>query len=456
MATVRKRGESYLIRCFDVVTGKQKSLTWKPVIGMTQRQIEKALNVATVEFEKHVETGTYIAGSITFSEFMERWFSDYAEIHLQPNTLAGYKVMIPQINAAIGHIKLAKLQPHHIIEFFKNLSESGIRRDGKYAALPEVKSTLKIKHMTQVQLSAVSGLSKALTNRCVIGKNVSYHTAQAICKVLDLKIENAFERHGKEKLSGNTQLHYFHMIQSILSTAVEWQVIPNNPCDRIKPPKKSTQAQAVLSLEDAQRLITCLNSESILHRTAILLLLYSGARRSKIYGLNWKDVNLEKIQISISKAWKRGKDGTFGYFPCKNSSSERVVALPDCCRILLTELRLYQNSLQLKLGDRWKSSSVLMLKEDGTHASPDELTSWFRKFCRKNGFSEDVHIHTLRHTSATLQIESHQSIRAVSARLGHSQTSTTMNIYSHAIQSADAKAAEILGELLPMRNKKIE
>lgn len=123
MATIQKRGGSYLIRCFDVESGKQKSMTWKPDLHMTKRQAKKALNIVSVEFEKRVQTGSYIDGSITFSKFAECWLSDYAEIQLQPNTLAGYKVMLPQINAAIGHIKLAKLQPHHIIEFLKNLSE---------------------------------------------------------------------------------------------------------------------------------------------------------------------------------------------------------------------------------------------------------------------------------------------------------------------------------------------
>lgn len=453
MATISKRGESYLIRCFDNISGKQRSMTWKPEPGMTERQKNKALNFAAVEFEKRVETGAFIDASITFAEFAERWFSDYAEMELQPNTLAGYQVMFPQIKAAIGSIKLAKLQPHHIIGFLKSLSGDGIRRDGKYSARAEVRDKLKEKQMTQVQLSNTSGLSKALTNRCISGKNVTYQTAMAACKVLGLKIEKSFCYHGKEVLSGNTRLHYFHMIQSVLSIAVEWQVLPSNPCARVRPPRSNTPQQAVLTVDEAQRLIGCLDFESIQHRAAVLLLLYSGARRSEIYGLNWEDIDMEKMQVTISKAWKKGKDKKFDYYPCKNKSSERVVALPNCCKIILTELRVHQNSQRLKCGDYWKGSEAVMLNDDGSHASPDELTTWFRKFCRENDFPEGVHIHTLRHTSATLQIESHQSIRAVSARLGHSQTSTTMNIYSHAIQSADATAAEILGELLPIKER---
>lgn len=460
MATIKKRGDSYRIRVSAGFDGQGrrivKSMTWKPEAGMTERKTQKALNEAAVLFEKHVKTGQFLDGSVTFAEFAERWFSDYAEVQLQPGTLIGYRVMLPQVNASIGHIKLAKLQPHHIIEFLKNLSENGVRRDGKYSALSVVKATLKDKEITQVQLAAICGQTTALTSRCVTGQNVSYKTAAAVCDTLGLKLDEAFIYHGKSGLSGNTQLHYYHFLQSVLSTAVEWQVIPDNPCNRVKAPKKDTPPQAVLTVEEAQRLIECLDTESVLHHAAVLLLLYSGARRSELYGLEWSDVDMKKLQISIHRTWKRGKDGIFGYYPCKNESSERVVALPDCCRTLLTELRLHQNAQRLKCGDFWKDSKALLITEDGAHASPDELTEWFRAFCRKNGFPESVHIHTLRHTSATLQIvNAHQNIRSVSARLGHSQTSTTLNIYAHAVQSADAKAAEALGELLPLKRENI-
>ena len=53
-------------------------------------------------------------------------------------------------------------------------------------------------------------------------------------------------------------------------------------------------------------------------------------------------------------------------------------------------------------------------------------------------------LHSLRHTSATLLIQQGVNVRTVSSRLGHSQTSTTMNIYAHQLQSADAAAAEAL------------
>lgn len=59
-----------------------------------------------------------------------------------------------------------------------------------------------------------------------------------------------------------------------------------------------------------------------------------------------------------------------------------------------------------------------------------------------------IPFHGLRHTSATLLIASQQDVKTVSNRLGHAQTSTTMNIYAHALQESDRKAADALETML--------
>ena len=74
------------------------------------------------------------------------------------------------------------------------------------------------------------------------------------------------------------------------------------------------------------------------------------------------------------------------------------------------------------------------------------------KFMERKGMPP-VNIHSLRHTNATLLIGAGTDVRTVSGRLGHSQTSTTMNIYAHQLQSADKAASETLANA-PMRGKK--
>ncbi len=136
MATIRKRNNSYEISVsngYDI-NGKQikKYMTWKPAPGMTEKKAEKEAKRQAMLFEEKVMNGTYLDGSIKFADFAEQWFNDYAKTNLRATTLKRYESMMPRINAAMGHMKLEKIQPQHLLSFYKNLAEEGIREDMKY------------------------------------------------------------------------------------------------------------------------------------------------------------------------------------------------------------------------------------------------------------------------------------------------------------------------------------
>ena len=78
---------------------------------------------------------------------------------------------------------------------------------------------------------------------------------------------------------------------------------------------------------------------------------------------------------------------------------------------------------------------------------PDTISSWFRKFVKKYDLP-DISIHSLRHTAATMLLMNGLPVKAVSSRLGHANAVTTSAIYSHALQSADEKAAEIMDNII--------
>lgn len=101
-----------------------------------------------------MQNGQFLDSNITVSEFIERWFKEYAESQLKVRTLQSYKDLIPRITQALGHIKLCKLQPHHLMEFYNNLTESGIRLDTKYKAVPNLKEIVTAAGYTQKSLSA--------------------------------------------------------------------------------------------------------------------------------------------------------------------------------------------------------------------------------------------------------------------------------------------------------------
>ena len=107
MATITKRGKSYLIRCYAgySVDGKRitKSMTYRPEPGMTQAKNKKEVQRQTVLFEEFVKAGECDGKRIKFEKFAEQWLKDYAEVELAPKTVYDYRKLLPSINAYIGH-----------------------------------------------------------------------------------------------------------------------------------------------------------------------------------------------------------------------------------------------------------------------------------------------------------------------------------------------------------------
>lgn len=95
---------------------------------------------------------------------------------------------------------------------------------------------------------------------------------------------------------------------------------------------------------------------------------------------------------------------------------------------------------------------MLFTKWNGEPMDPDIISSWFPKFLEAHNLP-DVNFHSLRHSNASILIAAHVPITTVSGRLGHAQTSTTLNYYASAIQSADAAAADALEGVIRIRER---
>ena len=109
--------------------------------------------------------------------------------------------------------------------------------------------------------------------------------------------------------------------------------------------------------------------------------------------------------------------------------------------------KAWQSEQRLQAGDQWVDNDLLFTLWNGEPVRPDTVSAWFRNFIAKTDLPH-ISLHSLRHTSATLQIMSGLPVKTVSSRLGHARETTTRDIYSHAIQSLDAKAADVLEDIL--------
>ena len=459
MATIEKRGDSYRIvvsNGYDI-TGKQlrARMTWTPEPGMTKRQAEKELGIQAALFEDRCRRGLYINSSIRFADFANVWMEKHAKKQLRKKTISGYRDMLPRINAALGNIRLDRLQPYQLMSFYDNLEESGIRLDTKYQCMVDFKALLKGRKLTKAALAEAAKISMCPLNSITQGKSISRRSAEKISAALGEPPDALFEPLDEDKvLSGKTVRNHHLLISSILSSAVEWQIIRDNPCNRVKAPKVGNPSPKYLDEVQARQLLDLLEDAPMRYRTAVQVLLFTGLRRGELCGLEWQDIDFEREIIHVMRTSQYLPE--LGVFEddTKTETSQRVAKVPRIVMDILRDYKSWQAEQRLQVGDQWLDTQRLFTNWNGAPIHPDTLTNWFHKFVQRNNLPP-ISIHSLRHTNATLMISSGTPVTTVARRLGHASPSTTMKIYAHAIQSADAAAAETLQDILaPTANRR--
>ncbi len=173
-----------------------------------------------------------VGKSSRFAEFAERWLRDYAEKELAPGTLQNYRMRLKErIIPALGHHKIAMLQPHHLLEFYNNLAEEDIRLDIHYTPTAALLKTLEA--LSTPDLVKQSGISFKTCQRIKKGLPTTREITDKICTALNIDPKKMFTGDGEKKLSKKTIKHHHGIVSSILSTAVEWNIITDNPAKRV-------------------------------------------------------------------------------------------------------------------------------------------------------------------------------------------------------------------------------
>ncbi len=131
--------------------------------------------------------------------------------------------------------------------------------------------------------------------------------------------------------------------------------------------------------------------------------------------------------------------------PTKNGRSRTIVIEDEITSLVLSYCH-YKNNLAQKAGR--EVSPYLFADEKGNFIHPDTFTKHLRKIFKENGFPDSFHLHTLRHTAASLMIAGGADVATVSGLLGHSQVSTTLDIYTHAFDDKKKAASAVLQESL--------
>lgn len=249
---------------------------------------------------------------------------------------------------------------------------------------------------------------------------------------------------GKGGLSSRTVLALHRIIYSSLEQAVKWQLVARNVAQSVEPPKAKKYKAKYLTDKQTENLIE--NAKNTDIYIPIMLAIYTGARRGEILGLKWQNVNLEKGIIKIIDNLCTTKNGLIIKQP-KTHSGIRTIAISNSLVKILKKHKIKQMENRIKLGKHYQENNAVCCYEDGHLFNPKRFSAKFHELLEKNNLPL-IRFHDLRHSHASLLVKLGIEPKVISERLGHSNISITMDLYSHLYEDEDRQVAEMFDSII--------
>ena len=251
---------------------------------------------------------------------------------------------------------------------------------------------------------------------------------------------------GKGGLSPKTVHNVHVMLHKALHDAVRWNYLPRNVAEFADPPRQTSSGKAMRTwTPDELRGFLNFVTDDPLH-AAWVLAANTGMRRGEVLGLRWQDMDFDRRRLAIRQTII-SIDYRVEISEPKTARGRRSVALDTGTVTALRAHRATQNQQKLMLGEAYQDLGLVFCREDGSPVHPDRFTQMFDKHVKDSGLPR-IRLHDLRHTHATLALAAGIHPKVVSERLGHSTVAFTMDVYSHAIPSMEAEAAETIANLV--------
>ena len=250
--------------------------------------------------------------------------------------------------------------------------------------------------------------------------------------IKDLKCKKTqYANRENHALSNGTIEKIYHILHTIIQYAFDNDIIDKNPCDKVKLNLKKQNDSEIhyYTIDEYNHLLEELKNEDITKRLAVEIAIKTGLRRSEIFGLKWSDIDFTNNIMSVNKTRQKSQNKMLE-LTTKTYSSIRDITIPDSLSELLKEYYLEHKDNEYILQD----------------IDYDNLTAWFRYWQEKHNLPR-IKFHDLRHTHATLLLSQGVDIKTIQKRLGHSDISTTLNVYAHSVKELDKKASDVMDKL---------
>ena len=343
MASIRKRGSSYLIVVsvgydYNGKRIKPQQKTVHPPEELTPKQVEKWLNEQAVLFERECRHTPQPVQQLTLAKYIDVWLEQVAPKKLAASTLVWDKQDIRRILPALGHYKLAELNKDILRAFYDAMrSEQNWKTGGLLAE------------------KTVEGI-----HSCLCG---------------------------------------------ILSDAVEAGYITHNPAWRAYRKKGAPQERPVADEETVQRLITALEGQSLKYEVYFKLILATGMRRGEACGLRWSDIDWRQRALHIRRNVVKLSGQPILVKEPKTRAGVRVVYLSkELCKLLRVWQKESVWEKEQRGEGGLEEEDYLFRQPGGDPMVPSTFTFRCEKILREGNLPDNLNVHSLRHTNASMLI----------------------------------------------------
>ena len=442
MASIRKRGETFTITAYMGYdeNGKQrkKTTTFRPPDGVTPGKAEKLAKAFAATWEDKIRGYVALDENRTFSELAEWYYSTVAPQTLKPNVLVNYRKGInDHIIPVIGREKLKNITPPMLDSLFAEL-----QRSGNMEQHFRLKDKALCDGIKRDELAKKAGVERSTLYTMLRGGTVSRATAEKVAAALEMKLEKAFDNVTEKKgLSGASTNKLKLNLSAIFTAAVKKEIMRRNPCKLATPPKIDTAPAAYLNEAQCHELLDLLSAQDDFQFEVIInLFIASGIRAGELSALYWEDINLETGMLFIRHTLVKVGERYLRQEPKTDESTRRII-LPEYIIGLLKKHRTMQAERRLKMGGAWKDKELVFTNKSGGFYLGTNMNGKLKRVIAGTDLPQDLHLHSMRHTHASLLINSDIAARVIADRLGHSTTKTTLDTYSHVFAESEARAA---------------
>ena len=250
-----------------------------------------------------------------------------------------------------------------------------------------------------------------------------------------------------QRVSASSVIHYHANIHKALKYAVKIDLIDVNPADKVERPKKDRYVGSFYDADEVNALFNAAKGTKL--ELPVLFGAFYGLRRSEAIGLKWDAIDFEQntitIRHTVTSCDLDGKRVLVASDTTKTKSSMRTLPLVPFMRERLLTLKEEQQENRRLCGRSYIKDYLeyVCVNEIGDLIKPHYVTESFPKLLKANGLRH-IRYHDLRHSCASLLLANGVPMKQIQEWLGHSDFSTTANIYAHLDYSSKLTSADAM------------